>query len=312
MNALPMSKVRYTHAISSVEIKSPLPMMTRFFSYAILVISSLLLSACFSPADEVAVEDGLHQITINVNSFNKIPFTRAYGAGSVTHLDLAFFDSENKRVVKVNQVNTDADFLHPAITVPKGDLKLVIIAHSGKGVATITSPTEVTFPNNKVTDTFTYYDTFTISDDTPASIDINLDRKVAMIRLIVNDTELPANFAQLKFYYTGGSSTFNPLSGLGSVNSRQTEIRLRADAVIDADGNHVFEVYTFPHVFEDEVKLTLTPQDSEGNAIHSDFVIDGIPVSPNYITECQGSIFRSNAFNITISDAWIDIKHYDF
>lgn len=283
------------------------------------VLWCVLLTSCFRTADEVAEnQDGKHRLDINVTRISQQPFTRAYGAESVTRLDLAIFDASGSKVVKVNHVKADGDFMHPSVSVPEGDLRLILIAHSGNGVATVSSPTEVTFPNNKVTDTFAAYTTLTIDEDTPSalSIDIELKRPVSMIRLIMTDTEMPEGFSQLQFYYTGGSSTFNPQTGYGSKNSRQTEIRTLAESTTDAEGNHIFEIFTFPHIAEDELKLTITPQKADGQAIGTPKTIESIPINVNVITELQGQIFAGQSsqsvINITINDDWGGTQHIDF
>lgn len=138
-----------------------------------------------------------------------------------------------------------------------------------------------------------------------------------MVRVILTDTELPADFAQLQLYYTGGSSTFNPQTGFGAKNSRQTEVGTLAESRTTAEGYHVFEIYTFPHIVEDELKLTLIPQDAQGQAIAPERVIEAIPVKLRCITECRGLLFTSGSttsgsIHITINDQWGETLHHDF
>lgn len=283
-------------------------MTNRLINIWLAVSVSVLLTSCFRTADEaIGDQEGWHRID-----------TRANGVESVTRLDLAIFDASGTKLVKVNQNGVDNDFMHPSVSVPEGELKLVIIAHSGNGAAIISSPTEVSFPNNKVTDTFAACTTLSITEDMPASssIDLELNRSVAMIRLIMTDTEMPEGFSQLQFYYTGGSSTFNPQTGYGSKNSRQTELRTLAESTVDADGHHIFEIFTFPHIAEDELKLTITPQKADGQAIGTPKTIESIPINVNVITELQGQIFTGQSsqtvINITINDDWGSIQHIDF
>ena len=110
-------------------------------------------------------------------------------------------------------------------------LTSLVIAHNGEGSATITSTEKVTFPNNKVTDTFYYYGDLIVTSEVQ-SYDLTLTRAVAMFRLVLTDEEIPSTVTKFKFYYTGGSSTFSPKDGYGCVNSKQTEIRAVADVGI--------------------------------------------------------------------------------
>lgn len=98
-----------------------------------------------------------------------------------------------------------------------------------------------------------------------------------MFRLVLTDEEIPGNVAKMKFYYTGGSSTFSPASGVGCVNSKQTEYRTVAD-----DG--VYEIYTMPHTEEDVLtKLTVTALDANDNII-KERIFEDVPVVRNQVT----------------------------
>lgn len=76
-----------------------------------------------------------------------------------------------------------------------------------------------------------------------SSYNLELKRAVSKFRLIVDDS-IPSDVVQMKFYYTGGSSTFNPVSGYGCINSRQTEFRV-VTSEMHGKGCQ-FEVFTFP------------------------------------------------------------------
>lgn len=125
----------------------------------LLFFVCFLITSCFPQVaeDSEIGDDGLTELTLRVSGFNQIPFghttgsaeTRTTGAENITRLDLAIFDEAGTRIAKVNQEQTDADFLQPTVRVPEGDIRLVLIGHSGAGVATLTSPTEVTFPKEQ-------------------------------------------------------------------------------------------------------------------------------------------------------------------
>ena len=156
------------------------------------------------------------------------------------------------------------------------------MGHSCTGTATITDLEKITFPSNKVTDTFYYYGTFTVGNDSK-TVELDLKRAVAMLRFNLTQP-LTENIKQLKFLYTGGSSTFSAITGFGSVNSRQTEIR---DVT---SGQKVFEVYTFPHAQEGKLKVTITALDANGTEI-AETVMEDIPVEVNKISVYNGVLF---------------------
>ena len=86
-------------------------------------------------------------------------FTRA--ATDITELcsrlNIALFDADGTKVKTVAQKEGDASYGTVGLSLAAGTYQLVVIAHNCEGSATITSTEKVTFPNNKVTDTFYYY-----------------------------------------------------------------------------------------------------------------------------------------------------------
>ena len=231
-----------------------------------------------------------------------------------TRLNIAIFSSDGTKVKTVAQKDTDSDFGTVALTLAAGTYRLVVIAHNCDGSATITSEEKVTFPNNKVTDTF-YYDGDLVVTDARQSYDLTLTRAVAMFRLVLTDEQIPSNVAKLKFYYVGGSSTFSPKDGYGCVNSKQTETRTVADGVT------TFDIYTLPHTEEDVLtKLTITALDANDNTV-KERVFENVPVTRNQITRYTGSFFGSDGseggssdgtFRLTADPDWDSVNGYTF
>ena len=139
-------------------------------------------------------------------------------------------------------------------------------------------------------------------------------RLVAMFRLVLTDEDIPSNVAKVKFYYLGGSSTFSPASGVGCVNSKQTEYRAVAE-----DG--VYEIYTMPHTEEDVLtKLTVTALDANDNII-KERLFENVPVVRNQVTRYTGSFFGSGGggggtgsgdFRMTADPDWDAVNGYTF
>ena len=133
------------------------------------------------------------------------PLQEARGTRSATgiteicsRLNIALFDAEGTKVKTVAQKEGDASYGTVALSLAAGTYRLVVIAHNCDGSATITSTEKVTFPNNKVTDTFFYYGTLVVTDALQ-SYDLTLTRAVAMFRLVLTDESVPSKVAKLKF-----------------------------------------------------------------------------------------------------------------
>jgi len=241
----------------------------------LLIALALLVAACEKPVfDEDIVSMKEANVILHMTQFEQTAFTRA--ATDITELcsrlNVAIFDADGTKVKTVAQKEGDADYGTIALTLAAGTYQLVVIAHNGEGSATITSTEKVTFPNNKVTDTFYYYGDLIVTSEVQ-SYDLTLTRAVAMFRLVLTDEEMPSNVSKFKFYYVGGSSTFSPSAGYGCVNSKQTEIRTVADGVT------TFDIFTLPHTEEDVLtKLTVTALDANDNTV-KERIFENIPVT---------------------------------
>ena len=230
-----------------------------------------------------------------------------------SRLNIALFDAEGTKVKTVAQKESDANFGTVGLTLTAGTYRLVVIAHNCDGSATISSTEKVTFPNNKVTDTFYYYGDLVVTE-AKQSYDLTLTRAVAMFRLVLTDESVPSSVAKLKFYYIGGSSTFSPKDGYGCVNSKQTEIRS-----VSSDG--VYEIYTLPHTEDDVLtKLTVTALDANDNVI-KERTFENIPITRNQVTRYTGSFFGSGGgggsssdgtFHLTADPDWDSVNGYTF
>ena len=290
----------------------------------LFIALAVLVAACEKPIldEEDAVTRKETNVILHMTQYEQEAFgnsgnraaTRA--ATDITELcsrlNIAIFDDEGTKVKTVAQKEGDASFGTVALTLAAGTYQLVVIAHNGEGSATITSTEKVTFPNNKVTDTFYYYGDLVVTSEVQ-SYDLTLTRAVAMFRMVLTDDEIPSTVTKFKLYYTGGSSTFSPSAGYGCVNSKQTEIRAVAD-----DG--VYEIFTLPHTEEDVLtKLTVTALDANDNII-KEKVFENVPISRNQVTRYTGSFFGSSGsgqtsdgtFRLTADPDWDSVNGYTF
>ena len=257
-------------------------------------LAAVMMAACEKPimGDAYDVDEGDANVVLRFAPYQQQGFTRAATAltDQCSRLSVAVFDEDDAKVGSTKSFkSTDANFGTVNLSLPEGTYTVVAIAHnSTEGNATITSPTKVTFPSNKMTDTFCYCGELVVDGD-GINEELQMQRVVAMMRLTLTDEQIPSDVARLKFYYTGGSSTLNPRTGYGCVNSKQTEYR----SVIGDDGQpvKVYEIYTAPHEQNDILKLTITSQDADNSVISEFSPMENIPVTRNKITTWEGSLF---------------------
>lgn len=193
------------------------------------------------------------------------------------------------------------------MNLTKGKYAVLVVAHNGDGNASLSNPEKVTFKDNKITDTFYYYKVIDVEED--SNFDMTMKRVVAKFRLVVKDPT-PEDVKTMKFYYTGGSSTFNALTGYGCVNSKQTELRSVKESAYTEES--YYDIYTFPHDPEESKKLKVDisalSSASSSSALFSK-TISNVAISPNKFICYKGYFFsadpdNSHEFTLSTTDEW--------
>ena len=198
-----------------------------------------------------------------------------------SRLSIAIFDGEEK--VKTLNLKAEDGYDDIGFNLDAGKYRMVAIGHNGSGNCTISSPEKVKFYKNKMTDTFFYYGTFNVIDGEDTDDYILLKRAVAQFKVHISDATIPAEAHSIKFYYTGGSSTLDAVTGYGCVQSRQTEsFKLQ-------EGKRDYSVYTFPREENKGLKMTINILDADAQSI-KEYSKEGIPVKCNNITQSNISI----------------------
>lgn len=198
-----------------------------------------------------------------------------------SRLSIAIFDGEEK--VKTLNLKAEDGYEDIGINLDAGKYRMVAIGHNGSGNCTISSPEKVKFYKNKMTDTFFYYGTFNVIDGEDTDDYILLNRAVAQFKVHISDATIPAEAHSIKFYYTGGSSTLDAVTGYGCVQSRQTEsFKLQ-------EGKRDYSVYTFPREENKGLKMTINILDADAQSI-KEYSKEGVPVKRNNITQTNISI----------------------
>lgn len=259
----------------------------------ILAVMALtcFMAACEKPyvgMEEPVPGDEGGNVVLRVTGFETVDFddpvvtkTAVNITELCSRLNFVVYDGETK-VKSIAQKKDDAGFGTIALALPQGTYKVAVIAHSSDGSATVTTLDKISFKNNLVTDIFLYCDDLEVTGE-QQNVDIELKRVVAMFRMVLTEP-LPENVRQLKFYYTGGSSTLSALTGYGSVNSKQT-------VVLDvASGQTQFEVYTIPHAETGKLKMTITALDATETPLH-ERVFEEVPVQRNKIMRYTGGFY---------------------
>jgi len=244
----------------------------KYIMYLILIVAM-----CSCEVFEIPSDSEKATFKANISNISQTPYSRTNNINLITRLSFAIFDKDLNKVKSILQTSDNPEFGSFNLELPKGEYYIGTVGHNGVSTATISSLNKVTFgTGNKITDTFYSIDTVNIERETSYSIILN--RCVAAIKIIPTDT-IPERLHSLKFYYTGGSSTLDIITGKGCVNSKQTEYREVANEYI---------LYTFPKADNDVVNLNIS--DNTGEFVLNK-TITNIPVKVGYVTNISIPVF---------------------
>ena len=249
-------------------------------------------------------DEGEANVVVRVMSFEQMPFsaaTRAAVGDVCNHLNFVVFDENGERVDQKNQELGDEGFGEGRFTLPLGNYRLAIVAHSSDGNPSVNKRSaskneSISFTNAKgFTDTFFASKALTVGDSA-INLEMNLSRVVAKVRFI-NEDALPAKADSIRIYYEGGSGSIDAQSGYGNVKSKQAAW---------FDKSETLEIYTIP--WQNDGYLEATIGTFQGSDLLTSTVIDSIPIRRNCITTCRGNIFDGKvtkvSFTITVDDSW--------
>lgn len=270
-----------------------------------------LLASCEKPIlseDYVAPKGNL---TLKVSPYSMTTRSASLGE-SFTKINAQFFSTSNATAAlsKVyTQTTEDENFGTLSFNLAPSTYRVIVVGHSSTRSATIAYD-KISFTaanGKKITDTFWYCDTIMVTEEASVRT-IDVDRTVAMFRLKLTD-EVPETVSQFEFYYTGGSADFNPKTGNGITNSKQSEIR-------EVNDENIYEVFTFPKD-NNKLKVKVSALDESGTIIATKEFQD-VPVKANSITTYQGAFFdgntvvSGNSISITVNSEWDEENKFNF
>ena len=282
-----------------------------FAVFAMMVLGSWLLAAScekmvINGSDEP--DDGEPNVVVQVMSYELQPFsmaqTRAEGEPVCTRLNFIVYDEAGTRIRQEVQQLGDREFGTARFKLAEGRYYLVTLAHSAKGNPTSTNLHKIGFTNKTgFTDTFLYADSLVVGEE-EVDCELELKRIVSKVKFVFDDA-LPEQADSIRFYYEGGSGTFDAATGMGVVKSKQQQWY----PVHHEETN--FDIYTIPRADSDQLQVMVTTYKSQGGQVEilTEREINDIPIRRNCITTCRGSLFNptgQHQVSISIDATWED------
>ena len=228
------------------------------------------------------------------------------GVGEVCSCINAAIYNHGTKVTGINQKKGEEGFGNLKVNLPEGEYSLVIVAHSGMKNASTAHADKISF-SGKITDTFLYNGTFTVTED--MQLGVTLTRCVAKVEFNF-DKAIPEKVTHLRFNYTGGSSSLDAIQGFGCVNSRQTEVLNVPEEA--HRGPSSYGIFTFPKAQEGTLKVKLTALDASNNVV-AEHTFNDVRIVMNGINRINGLYFtkpsepEARGINIKVDDSWATI-----
>lgn len=255
------------------------------------------------------MNDETAEVRMTFSPYEVEPMTRADGvtraavADYATRLDVWIYDGDTE-VQAIHQQSTDEGFASLSVRLERAKTYTVYaVAHKAGGAAMLSNGV-VSWPDDKVTHSFFYSQTF--SPATTTTLNCLMERIVGNFRLEITD-KVPENVARLTVDM-GESPTRWDVGGFGvNAVSRVSEFVLTAGSTptvsvfIIADGDEA-----------ESYDITVTAYDGE-DAVVQQRVFYDVPIRAGYRSTYRGAFFTEavGAMTFTVND-WLDYETVDF
>ena len=196
-------------------------------------------------------------------------------------------------------------------SLPMGSYTMVVIARGqGDGdVFTLTSPTEAAYTGDHSRETFAYTQVVNVTNTSAVDISATLNRIVAKLEVHSSDGRT-ANATKVRMTMSAGGKSFNPTSGLATVNTGFANT-VPISTAAGSTSNSVS--YLFLATDEQDIDVTIETLDSEGNTLFSK-TVEKVPLKRNRVTKLTGAMYTNDAVNGTfqLETAWLTDENVAF
>ena len=294
--------------------------MKQLFAFAVL---ALVCTACTNPngaPDESAVANNeTKKVTITFSPYDVKQMTRAARPiGDVaSKLDVWLYEGtattapeQTKPVAERHQTVGDDDFGTLALTLDKSKTyTLYAVAHKQSAATSIANGV-VSFPDEKITQTFYYTTTFTPSKTT--SLDCVMKRCVGMFRVVIVD-EIPTGVKKIGVSVNGTPTQWS-FPKLAGITPRTDDYTMSwTNYKSETDGTTIFAIYILGSDVEQKYNITVSAYDADGAVVKQHAFTD-VPIRNGYMTTYRGSFFLDTSFSssFTVDDEWSSYDTVEF
>ena len=268
---------------------------------------AVVLSAC-SSEDASKVSNETAEVSIGFSGFTyeQTSMTRAtQDVGDVcTHLDI--WISDGTTTTAYNQSTSDTGFGSLSMTLNSTKTYTIYaVAHKANGAATL-SDGIISWPEDKVTHSFFYSDTFTPTKGMAKVC--SMSRIVANFKFTTADA-LPAYVKQMRFTISGVYNKWNVTTGAYNQLDRVSTINITSTK---PDGTIVCNVYAIVTEANTLHNILVESLD-ETEQVRESHLFENVPLRNGYITNSTGNFFTdaSSSFSF-VAEEWQTNTDYNF
>jgi hypothetical protein len=287
-------------------------------SKLLLLAAAIMMCGCEKPIMGEVLDDETAEVRMTFAPYDVEPLTRTNSASGLTRaggvrraavadyatrLDVWLYEGGTE-IQEVHQQSTDDGFASLSVRLEKSKTYTVYaVAHKAVGAATLSNGV-VSWPDDKVTHSFYYSQTF--SPATTAAMNCLMERIVGNFRMEITNA-VPAEAVRLTIGM-GVSPTRWNVAGYGeNAVSRVSSIPLTAGSTPTAS------VFIIAEGDEAEsYDITVTAYDGE-DAVVQQRVFEDVPIRAGYRSTYRGEFFTSGAVSMTFTtNDWMSYETVEF
>ena len=270
--------------------------------YTLAVVAMAALVACTNDGAGEVLNNETAEVRMTFAPYEVEPMTRAAVADYATRLDVWLYEGGTE-VQAVHQQSTDEGFASLSVRLEKSKTYTVYAcAHKAAGAATLSGGV-VSWPDDKVTHSFFYSQTF--SPATTTTLSCLMERIVGNFRLEITD-KVPEGVARITVD-VGVSPTRWNVAGYGE------NAVGRVSSFIPAVGSSpTLSVFLLADSEEEKQDVTVTAYDATG-AVVQQRVFTDVPIRAGYRSTYRGEFFTEavSSMTFTVND-WMDYETVEF
>lgn len=271
--------------------------------YALAVVAMAMLTACTNDGASEVLNKETAEVRMTFSPYDVEPMTRAAVADYATRLDVWIYDGDTE-VQSVHQKSTDEGFASLSVRLEKNKTYTVYaVAHKAAGAATLSNGV-VSWPDDKVTHSFFYSQSFIPAMTTTLSC--LMERIVGNFRLEVTD-KVPEGVARMTIDM-GVSPTRWNVAGYG-----ENAVSRVSSFTPGVGSSPTLSVFLLANKDEEAAyDITVTAYDAT-DAVVQQRVFEDVPIRAGYRSTYRGAFFTNGAVSMTFTtNDWMDYETVDF